>query len=182
MHPAEADFLDDEGMPDLDKIAEAARDLASQRPHLARRRPPVTSTKVRAPSRVRRPRGNAPERRANLCPVSRAAYIIIALGALSFIVGLPLGHKYGIRPADPESRRSWWHLGIEGVGLGVLCALLLFVFSAYCFSRAEVTVSQHGAGSYWPGWVAGAFLAAFGCLSTGIVGVLVGSFLSRRSS
>ena len=39
LHRAEADLLDDEGMPDVNKIAEAAQDLASQRPHLARRRP-----------------------------------------------------------------------------------------------------------------------------------------------
>ena len=39
LHRAEADLLDDEGLPDVDKIAEAAHALASQRPHLARRRP-----------------------------------------------------------------------------------------------------------------------------------------------
>ena len=51
LHRAEADLLDDEGLPDVDKIAEAAHALASQRPHLARRRPTVPSTKVHAPSR-----------------------------------------------------------------------------------------------------------------------------------
>ena len=39
LHRAEADLLDDDGMPDVDRIAEAARELDSQRPHLARRRP-----------------------------------------------------------------------------------------------------------------------------------------------
>ena len=39
LHRAEADLFDDEGLPDVDKIAEAAHDVASQRPHLARRRP-----------------------------------------------------------------------------------------------------------------------------------------------
>lgn len=114
--------------------------------------------------------------------MSRAAYIIIAAGALSLIVGLPLGHKYGIRPSAPEIRRSWWHFIAEVAGLGVFVAVVLFVIAAYCFSRAEVIVSQHGAGSYWPGWVAGAFLTAFGCLGTGIVGILIGSLLRRRSS
>lgn len=114
--------------------------------------------------------------------MSRAAYIIIAAGVVSFIVGLPLGRKYGIRSDDPEARRSLWHLTTEAAGLGIVIALVLFVLAVYCFSQAEVIVSQHGDGSYSPGWIAGACLTAFGCLSAGGVGGLVGALLSRAGS
>ena len=51
LHRAEADLLDDEGMPALDKISEAAHDLAPS-DHISNDAdPPVTSTRAHAPSR-----------------------------------------------------------------------------------------------------------------------------------
>ncbi len=38
-HCDEADLVDDDGMPDPERIAGAAHDLIASRPHLARRRP-----------------------------------------------------------------------------------------------------------------------------------------------
>lgn len=39
LHTDETDLLDDDGLPDADKIVDAAKALASERPHLASRRP-----------------------------------------------------------------------------------------------------------------------------------------------
>jgi len=37
--PLDDDLVDDEGLPDLEKITEAAKALVARKPHLARRRP-----------------------------------------------------------------------------------------------------------------------------------------------